>query len=114
MKLSLSSLYRSSELAFILYRVSFLWYSLLSLVLTVGTGMLVSFLYHCLLNRTEKKTTTQPHNSVVSKPTAATCSNMNPETYKLLLKEEQKKDEDAVKITSEGEVPAVLLYRRDM
>ena len=114
MKLSLLSLYRPSELAFVLYRVSFLWYSLLSLLLTVGMGMLVSVLYRCLLNRSEKKATNQAHNSVVSTPTATTCSNMNPGACKLLLKEEQIKDEDAVKITFQGKVPAALLCRRDM
>jgi hypothetical protein len=77
-------------------------------------GMLVSVLYRCLLSRTEKKTTKQPHDSVVSKPTAATCSITNPEAFKLLLKEEQMKDEDAVKITFQGKVPAALLCRRDM
>ena len=114
MKLSLLFLYRPSELAFVLYRVSFLWYSLLSLLLTVGMGMLVSVLYHCLLSGTEKKTRNQPHDSVVSKPTAATCSNMNPAAYKLLLKEEQMKDEDAATITYQGKVPAALLCKRDM
>jgi hypothetical protein len=77
-------------------------------------GMLVSVLYRCLRSRTEKKTTNQPHGSVVSKPTAATCSNMNPGACKLLLKEEQMKDEDAVKITFQGKVPATLLCRRDI
>jgi hypothetical protein len=77
-------------------------------------GVLVSVLYRCLLNRTEKKTTNQSHDSVVSKPTVVTCSNMNPGACKLLLKEEQMKDEDAVKITFQGKVPAVLLCRRDM
>jgi hypothetical protein len=77
-------------------------------------GMLVSILYCCLLSRTEKKTTNRPHDSVVSKSTAANCSNMNPGAGKLLLKEEQMKDEDAVKITFQGKVPAVLLCRRDM
>jgi hypothetical protein len=77
-------------------------------------GMVVSVLYRCLLSRTEKKTTNQPHDSVVSKRTAATCSNRNPGACKLLLKEEQMKDEYAVKITFQREVPAVLLCRRDM
>jgi hypothetical protein len=76
--------------------------------------MLVSVLYRCFLSRTEKKTITQPHNSDVSKPTAATCNNMNPGAYKLLLKEEQTKDDDAVKITFQGKVPAALLCGRDM
>lgn len=114
MKFSLLSLYRPSELAFVLYRVSFLWYTLLSLLLTVGMGMLVSVLYRYLLSRTEKKTTNQPHDSVVSKPAAATYSTMNPGACKLLLKEEQMKDENAVQITFQGKVPAALLCRRDM
>jgi hypothetical protein len=76
--------------------------------------MLVSTLYRCLLSRTEKKAITQPHDSVVSKPKAATCNNMNPGAYKLLLKKEQMKDEDAVKITFHGKVPAALQCRRDM
>jgi len=80
----------------------------------VGTGMVVSILYRCLLSRTEKKTTNQPHDSVVSKRTPATCSNMNPGARKLLLKEEQMKDEYGVKITFQGEVPAALLCKRDM
>jgi hypothetical protein len=79
-------------------------------------GMLVSFLYHCLLSRTGKKTTatTQPHSSVSSKPTAATCKSMNPGACKLLLKEEQIKDENAVKISSQGKVPTALLSSRDV
>jgi hypothetical protein len=77
-------------------------------------GMLVSVLYRCLLNGTEKKATNLPHDSVVSKTTATTCNNMNPGACKLLLKEEQMKDEDSVKITFQGKVPAALLCRRDM
>jgi ribosomal protein L10 len=77
-------------------------------------GMLVSVLYHYLPSRTEKKTTNQRHDSVVSKPTAATYSNMNPGACKLLLKEEQTKNENAVKITFQGKVPAAPLCRRDM
>jgi hypothetical protein len=77
-------------------------------------GMLVSVLYRCLVSRTEKKTTTQPHSFVLSKPTAATCKSMNPGACKLLLKEEQMKDENAVKIGSRGKVSAALLSSRDM
>lgn len=68
--------------------------------------MLVSVLYRFLLSRSEKKTKTQP--------TAAKCNNMNPGACRLLLKEEQMKDKNAVDISSQGKVPVELLSSRDV
>jgi hypothetical protein len=39
---------------------------------------------------------------------------MNPGACKLLLKEEQMKDENAVKVSSLGKVPVVLLSSMDV
>ncbi|PNF32377.1 hypothetical protein B7P43_G10101 [Cryptotermes secundus] len=98
---------KSTEFAFVLYRVSFLWYSLLSLVLTVGVGMLVSLLYSWLLRKTGNKSISQPHNSPVFKPTSSMHISKNLGACKLLLKEEEMKDKNAIKVSSQGKVPAV-------
>jgi hypothetical protein len=77
--------------------------------------MLISLLYSWLLRKPEDKLKSQTHSAPVFKlTTAATNISMNPGACKLLLKEEQMKDENAVKVSSQGKVPVVLLSSRDV
>ncbi|KAJ4439382.1 hypothetical protein ANN_07504 [Periplaneta americana] len=106
--------HKTGELAFVLYRVSFLWYSLLSLLLTVGVGVLVSLLYRWLFRSTGRKEPLHNDSSPIFKPsTVAVSISMKPATCKLLLKEGHK-DEKAVLVTCNGRVPAETSSSRDV
>jgi hypothetical protein len=70
-------------------------------------GLLVSLLYSWLLHKTGNKSISQPHSPPVFKPTASMHINKNPGACKLLLKEEEMKDKNAMKVSSQGKIPAV-------
>jgi hypothetical protein len=72
----------------------------------VGTGSLVSFLYSWLLCKTGNKSISQPHSSPIFKPTASIHVSKNPGACRLLLKEEEMKDKNAMKVSSQGKFPA--------
>jgi hypothetical protein len=75
-------------------------------------GMVVSLLYSWLFGKTTSKVM-EPHDSPVLKSTAAAISiNMYPGACKSLLKEEEMKDENAVKVSSQGKVHALLLSNK--
>jgi hypothetical protein len=77
--------------------------------------MLISLLCSWLTRKSEDKAKNQTHTAPVFKLTAASTNiSMNPGACRLLLKEEQMKDENAVKVSSQGKVPTVLLSSGDM
>jgi hypothetical protein len=73
----------------------------------VGVGLLVSLLYSWLLHKIGNKPISQPCSSPVFKSAASMHVNNNPGACKLLLKEEEMKDKNAMKVSSQGKVPTV-------
>ena len=102
--------FRSTETAFVLYKVSFLWHSLLSLVLTISIGMLVSILYNwmsCKKEKTENSELDSP--PTIKTSTTVINSGANSGTCKLLLKDGLK-DENALKVSIQGKVPTATEF----